>query len=544
MRISHEQYQKYQGRSVPFITEKPQEKRAWMRSARSSLLSSFKFRSTRLGRSTPVTTHSDKLRAWTLKTDHSKNSIVLQEVSNSKLTLNPFSFEDIPSDGNDWQRYGQTKNSMEDRQHTLWPKDRKSYSKKDWDYQKNNQEQAAQEQTFQEQAWNTGNDPNYYQEASEDFWDILAGFSQFLFQSLRLEGLLFCVQMAVFSLLLQHYLPPWGRYYLQQVATIALLPSEKGLEQLLNEDILLTDLPEDAGFSALSINPPANSSDMRGAGGGDIQFAAIQPVSLSSTRKKEPLESVLNPVVYQTREYTVNRGEHISLLASRYHLRMSTLISVNRIKRAKNLKAGQTIHIPNIDGLLYDIQPGDNLERIAKKFDLNMGALIDINQLQSEVLQIGHSLFIPGATLSSYELRKVFGNLYIYPHAGRISSYFGYRNDPFRPIAREFHNGIDIAGSHGSPVKASSDGKVVSAGYHGVYGNYVIVQHAKGIKTLYGHLSQRLVVQGQSIIQGQKIGLIGSSGRSTGPHVHFTIFVGGKAVNPQDYLSGSALQEE
>ncbi|MEM9424361.1 MAG: M23 family metallopeptidase [Spirochaetota bacterium] len=365
-------------------------------------------------------------------------------------------------------------------------------------------------------------------ESDSGFWDVLAGVSQGLLYFLRWEGLLFLSQLILFSLLLQQYLPPLSRYYFNRSAKVLLLPlegGEDGLEELLSEDILLTDVERADGM-----------------GGGEIHIAAINTAANPAAKPgkeplKEPWESTLYPA-YRTRDYIVKSGENISLLALRYHIKMSTLISVNRIERAKSLRAGQKLLIPNMDGLLYEIQNEDNLSKIAQKFEISMGSIIDANRLESEQLAVGSQIFIPGATLSSYELRKVFGSLYIYPHVGRFSSRFGYRRDPFRSRKREFHNGLDIVGPRGAPIKASSDGTVVSAGYHRIYGNYVILEHAKGIKSLYGHMSKRLVNKGQRVMQGEVIGRIGSSGRSTGPHVHFTIFMAGKAVNPLDYLSG------
>ena len=387
----------------------------------------------------------------------------------------------------------------------------------------------------------------------EGFWDSLADFSLLLWQRLRLDGLLFALQIAIFSLLLQQYLPPLSRYYFSQTATTLLREAEDDLDKLLGEDLLA----EQSSRRAFPGNNNAGAIEqvrIASIGGGQarpsLNTEATQLENKTSTGAKgrdDPAAkslAVLYPA-YETREYTVQSGESISLLTRRFRLNMSTLISVNGIERAKSLRAGQKIQIPNIDGLLYRIQPKDTLISIAERQQSSIGALIDTNQLESETLIAGEQIFIPGATLSSYELRKVFGNLYIYPYFEflkksrkvRLSSRFGYRSNPFRKGYREFHNGIDIPGPYGSPVQASSDGTVATSGQNYIYGKYIILQHKKGIKTLYGHMSRLLVRKGQKVIQGQSIGWIGSSGRSTGPHVHFSIFVGGKAVNPLDYLS-------
>jgi murein DD-endopeptidase MepM/ murein hydrolase activator NlpD len=122
------------------------------------------------------------------------------------------------------------------------------------------------------------------------------------------------------------------------------------------------------------------------------------------------------------------------------------------------------------------------------------------------------------------------------PLEGRLSSNFGLRNDPLTG-APTFHKGIDIAAAAGTPFKAANDGKVVFAGVLNGYGNTVILEHAGGERTLYGHASQILVKAGDSVKAEQPLGLIGSTGRSTGPHLHFEALVGGQALDPKLLLA-------
>lgn len=115
------------------------------------------------------------------------------------------------------------------------------------------------------------------------------------------------------------------------------------------------------------------------------------------------------------------------------------------------------------------------------------------------------------------------------PYGGYVSSYYGYRGS-------EFHTGIDYAGSSGDPFVAAATGTVVSAGRQGNYGNCILVDHGNGIQTRYAHASKLLVNVGQSVSQGETIGLVGSTGRSTGSHLHFEIIVNGDTVNPANYV--------
>jgi len=124
-----------------------------------------------------------------------------------------------------------------------------------------------------------------------------------------------------------------------------------------------------------------------------------------------------------------------------------------------------------------------------------------------------------------------------YPRISSLTSYFGYRSDPFDAGHAEFHPGIDFKGERGDAAKCTANGKVVFTGWFGGYGNCVRIQHKNNFETLYGHLSKIVVKVGQEVIAGEKIGEIGSTGRSTGNHLHYEVRKNGKPVNPISYLS-------
>jgi len=128
---------------------------------------------------------------------------------------------------------------------------------------------------------------------------------------------------------------------------------------------------------------------------------------------------------------------------------------------------------------------------------------------------------------------------YRLPVEGRgaaISSSFGVRHDPFTGrLAR--HTGLDIPAAYGTPILASGGGRVLSAGYKGAYGKAIVIDHGDGLKTLYGHASRLLVRAGDVVMPHQKIALVGSTGRSTGPHLHFEVIRNGARVEPSQYLA-------
>jgi len=124
-----------------------------------------------------------------------------------------------------------------------------------------------------------------------------------------------------------------------------------------------------------------------------------------------------------------------------------------------------------------------------------------------------------------------------YPRISSMTSFFGYRSDPFNSASAEYHPGIDFEGHQGDDVKATANGKVVFAGWSNGYGNCIRIQHANNFETLYGHLSRIGVKVGQDITVGQKIGAVGSTGHSTGPHLHYEVRKDGKPVNPVKFLT-------
>ena len=173
------------------------------------------------------------------------------------------------------------------------------------------------------------------------------------------------------------------------------------------------------------------------------------------------------------------------------------------------------------------------MQGISAKYNVTIEDLLDVNELESENLTVGQQLFIPGAKLDSNKLRDAMGDMFKCPITAkfRISSHFGRRADPFSGAASN-HTGVDMACPTGTPVNASMGGKVAFVGYSNIFGNYIIMNHSNGYQTLYAHLSKVLTKKGIWVNQGTKIGLVGSTGYSTGPHLHFTVYKNGKLMDP------------
>ncbi len=257
---------------------------------------------------------------------------------------------------------------------------------------------------------------------------------------------------------------------------------------------------------------------------------------------KENLNLDSNPIpldlmeTFSWENYTIQRGDSISRIAASRSLSMDALIALNGISNAKRIREGTVLRIPNMDGIPYTVQRGDSLSKISAKFEVPLEAILDANDITSETLALGASLFIPGARMARDDLKKALGEFFLYPTSGRLTSPFGWRNDPFTGVRRH-HAAIDLASPTGTPIKSSADGTVSIAGTNATYGKYVIISHSGGFNTLYAHLNSIYVNKGARVLQGSVIGEVGNTGYSTGPHLHFAVFRNGRAINPMDYLS-------
>jgi murein DD-endopeptidase MepM/ murein hydrolase activator NlpD len=250
----------------------------------------------------------------------------------------------------------------------------------------------------------------------------------------------------------------------------------------------------------------------------------------------EGLFSFTKPVAFT--DYTVKRGDTVSGLASAFGLKhIGTVIAANTIGNVREIMPGQKLRIPSIDGLNYTVKGSDTLAGLSTRYRIAVEDLLDVNDLDSDTLTAGQVLFIPGAQLDNDTVRRALGELFASPLRGRyrLTSSFGYRRDPFTGV-RQHHNGLDLAAPLGTTVRAAMSGRVAKAGWSNVYGNYIIIDHGNGYQTMYGHLSKFLVRAGAAVSQGGQIGLVGSTGWSTGPHLHFTVYRNGKLINPSTVL--------
>jgi murein DD-endopeptidase MepM/ murein hydrolase activator NlpD len=270
----------------------------------------------------------------------------------------------------------------------------------------------------------------------------------------------------------------------------------------------------------------------------DMELASLLTGSSGSPVLPYAGEGFMGDVGFESlslRKHRVEEGETLSAIAGKAGISIDTVISFNRIQDARRVFAGKELRLPNQNGLLYTVRRGDSLGSIAREFSVRTEALADVNSLETAVLQPGQELFIPGARLKPLELKKILGELFIYPTTGRLTSRFGMRSDPFTGVRRQ-HNGIDLAAPLGTPVIAAMAGKVAKVGVDATYGKYIILVHPSGYQTWYAHLNKSHIQQGKNVAQGELIGEVGDTGYSTGPHLHFSVFKDNSPIDPFQFL--------
>lgn len=245
-------------------------------------------------------------------------------------------------------------------------------------------------------------------------------------------------------------------------------------------------------------------------------------------------------LTYQT--YRVKSGDMIGYIADAFGITQDTIISVNNIRQSRLIQPDQYLKIPSMAGILYTVKNnGETLQTIAQKYEVDAEKCALVNYLSPTAeLKAGYSLFVPDAELDWMTRQEINGDLFKKPLKARywLSSSYGWRDSPFNSGSRSFHGGIDMAVAQGTAIYPAMDGKVTTAGYNATYGNYVIITHHSGYKTLYGHMSKITCQKGNFVYAGKtQIGLVGSTGLSTGPHLHFTVYKNGNTINPLSVLN-------
>jgi len=267
----------------------------------------------------------------------------------------------------------------------------------------------------------------------------------------------------------------------------------------------------------------------------------------------------------QTEEYVVQSGDTLSGIADKFGVSIATILWENKLTPRDFIQPGQKLIILPSTGITYVVKGGDTLARIAGNYNVTTDDIISWNPVAATSIAKGDTLFIPNGRIApppapSPRVKPLAspGDIFTAPvtrpippdaapSAGnpddllwptsshRISQYYGHWR---RSTGR--HTGIDIANNTGEPIYAADDGIVTHAGCgtscRRGYGYYVDIDHGDGVATRYGHMSRVIANVGEQVHRGQVVGLIGNTGNSTGPHLHFEVRINGRHVNPLPYV--------
>lgn len=227
--------------------------------------------------------------------------------------------------------------------------------------------------------------------------------------------------------------------------------------------------------------------------------------------------------------YVVREGDSLLSIAKMFNVSVSTLLWANNMTKSDKLAIGQTLAVLPISGVQHVVKKGDTIESIAKKYKGDPDEIRSYNDLSgNDALVSGSIVIIPDGEIQSAPAKVVRATSKLSGAGG--PSYDGYYKAPLAHYRKtqglHGHNGVDLAEYLGAPIMAAADGEVILArqgGYNGGYGNYVVIKHPNGTQTVYGHMLSVAVQTGQQVSQGQVIGYLGNTGRSTGPHLHFEV---------------------
>jgi len=253
-------------------------------------------------------------------------------------------------------------------------------------------------------------------------------------------------------------------------------------------------------------------------------------------------------------KYVVQDGETVWTIARKFNITTDTVRYANKLEDENSVKPGQTLTILPVVGLVHTVSAGDSLDGIAARYKANKEMIIAQNDLYGEDLAPGMEILVPDGEIPAAPKPVVAAPVVTAPSSSSSSSNSGgYGSNSYIPRSGSFlfptvvgssgyYNGyhswaIDIPNSVGTPIFAADSGRITEAkyGYNGGYGNTILIDHGAGTQTRYAHMSS-LAIIGGFVSKGQVIGYMGSTGRSTGSHLHFEIIIGGARQNPMNYF--------
>jgi LysM repeat protein len=270
-----------------------------------------------------------------------------------------------------------------------------------------------------------------------------------------------------------------------------------------------------------------NPDPLGGRGGSDVVVDENALVSTGPIGEDEIAASDTNNGEISV--YTVREGDSLSQIAEMFGVTSNTIMWANDITKSTGIRPGDTLVILPIAGVRHIVKSGDTINSIAGKYEGNVDEILSYNQLASASdLSVGDTLIIPGGAMHATVAKTSKNSANPTKVTGGVASVGFSHPAPGSVKTQGIHgyNAVDLAGSAGSPIRAAAGGEVIVAkggGWNGGYGTYIVIRHKNGTQTLYAHLSSLSVGVGSYVEQGQTIGGMGNTGKSTGTHLHFEV---------------------
>jgi len=233
----------------------------------------------------------------------------------------------------------------------------------------------------------------------------------------------------------------------------------------------------------------------------------------------------------QITEYTVQSGDLISFIASDFGVSINSIIWANNLKNPDALQVDQVLKIPPVSGVIHTVKDKDTIASIAKKYAISEEKIVEFNSLpQDGQLTLGDEIVVPDGQLNPVKSPSTSTTTPVvvkrFAYLPDLGDYYMIPTNGFDWGIIHGRNGVDMANQCGTPIYAAADGVVTTAdasGWNGGFGNYIKIAHDNGTETLYGHAKKLLVALGQNVSRGTLIALMGTTGRSTGCHLHFEV---------------------
>jgi murein DD-endopeptidase MepM/ murein hydrolase activator NlpD len=280
---------------------------------------------------------------------------------------------------------------------------------------------------------------------------------------------------------------------------------------------------EQSALDVTLLSAQQNPNPLNGRGGAEVVVDDNALVSTGPVGEDEIAE--VSSSLGEIRVYTVREGDSLSQIAEMFDVTTNTIMWANDLSGATDIRPGDSLVILPIAGVRHVVKNGDTITSIASKYEGDEEEILSYNQLASAAeLTVGDTLIIPGGAMqrpsapvnrTAAAVSAGGGGGFVHPAPGSI-----------RTQGLHGYNAVDLAAGHGTAIRAAAAGEVIVAkgsGWNGGYGNYIVIRHSNGTQTLYAHLSSLNVGVGGYVGQGQVIGGMGNTGRSTGTHLHFEV---------------------